>query len=176
MAAVILYFSRGEENYVSGAIRYLAKGNTEIAAELIRTCTGADSFRIEPVTAYSEDYSTCVEQAKNDQKRDARPALAAYPVGMERYDTIYLGYPNYWGTMPMPVFTLLEAFSFAGKAIWPFCTHEGGGLGRSIQDIRRLCPGADVKPGLALQGGQIKHAEGAIRAWLARGRKKENEP
>lgn len=99
-------------------------------------------FRIEPATAYSKDYSTCIEQAKCDQKRDARPALAVYPRGLEQYDAIYLGYPNYWGTMPMPVFTLLEAFDFTGKTILPFCTHEGSGLGRSIQDIRRLCPGA----------------------------------
>ncbi len=128
-------------------------------------------FRIEPATAYSKDYSTCIEQAKCDQKRDARPALAVYPRGLEQYDAIYLGYPNYWGTMPMPVFTLLEAFDFTGKTILPFCTHEGSGLGRSIQDIRRLCPGANVRPGLALQGGQIKQSENKIRAWLARSKK-----
>lgn len=124
-------------------------------------------FRIEPATAYSKDYSTCIEQAKCDQKRDARPALAVYPRGLEQYDAIYLGYPNYWGTMPRPVFTLLEAFDFTEKTILPFCTHEGSGLGRSIQDIRRLCPGANVRPGLALQGGQIKQSENKIRAWLA---------
>lgn len=72
----------------------------------------------------------------------ARPELREYPDSLEPYDTVYLGYPNYWGTMPMPVFTFLEHFDFSGKTIRPFCTHEGSGLGHSVEDIRRLCPGA----------------------------------
>ncbi len=168
MSAIVLYFSRTGENYVSGAILNLSKGNTEIAAELIQNLTGADLFRIEPEVPYSSNYSECIEQAKNDQKRDARPALRTYPDHLEQYDTIYLGYPNYWGTMPMPVFALLEHVDFSGKRIKPFCTHEGSGLGRSEQDIKRLCPHADVRPGLAIQGAKVASAEKEIQKWIAK--------
>ncbi len=94
MPSIILYFSRAGENYVCGAIRNLSKGNTEVAAEILQNLTGADLFQIKPMVSYSEDYSQCIEQAKNDQKRDARPELAAYPQHLEQYDTIYLGYPK----------------------------------------------------------------------------------
>ena len=80
---------------------------------------------------------------------------------------IYLGYPNYWGTMPMAVFTFLETYGFAGKIIRPFCTHEGSGLGSSLSDIRRLCPGATVKPGLAVHGSRIAEAEKTIEKWVS---------
>lgn len=166
MSSIILYFSRTGENYVSGAIRELDKGNTEIAAEMIQKFTGADMFQIEPASPYSHDYNTCIEEARQEQRRDARPELSACPDGIETYDTIYLGYPNYWGTMPMPVFTLLERYEFSGKTILPFCTHEGSGMGRSEQDIRRLCPGANVKKGLAIQGGKVLSSERQIEKWL----------
>ena len=89
-----------------------------------------------------------------------------YPESLDGYHTIYLGYPNYWGTMPMPVFTFLEHFDFSGKTILPFSTPEGSGLGRSERDIKRLCPGASVKPGLALHGGSVGNALPALQAWL----------
>lgn len=166
MPAIILYFSRTGENYVNGVIRNLTKGNTEAAAELIRDLTGADLFKIEPLVSYSQNYNACIEEARQDQRRDARPELAAWPEDLEQYDTIYLGFPNYWGTMPMPVFTLLVKFEFAGKTIWPFCTHEGSGMGHSEQDIRRLCPGAIVKKGLAIHGAKAQAAKEALKEWL----------
>nr|WP_308625382.1 hypothetical protein [uncultured Eisenbergiella sp.] len=94
MAGFIAFFSRGEENYVNGELRMLATGNTEVAAGIIQRLTGADSFKIEPKQPYSKDYNECVAQAQADQKRDARPELAAYPESMEPYDVIYLGYPK----------------------------------------------------------------------------------
>lgn len=166
MSEIILYFSRTGENYVSGAIRNLTKGNTEIAAEIIQKLTGADLFKIEPQTKYSQNYNACIEEAREEQRRDARPDLAAWPECLDGYETIYLGYPNYWGTMPMPVFTLLERCELAGKTIFPFCTHEGSGMGHSEADIRRLCPGAVVEKGLAIQGAKVREAEPAIETWL----------
>lgn len=167
MAAIIAYFSRRGENYVSGTLKELPVGNTEVAADMIRELTGADVFPIDPVQAYSKRYNTCIAEAQADQRRDARPELKCYPEHWEEYDTIYLGYPNYWGTMPMCVFTFLEHFDFTGKTIYPFCTHEGSGMGRSEADIRRLCPGAVVKKGLALRGGSIRNAKPEIEKWLA---------
>ena len=167
MAAIIAYFSRRGENYVSGTLKELPVGNTEVAADMIRDLTGAYVFSIDPVQAYSKRYNTCIAEAQADQRRDARPELKCYPEHLEEYDTIYLGYPNYWGTMPMCVFTFLEHFDFTGKTIYPFCTHEGSGMGRSEADIRRLCPGAVVKKGLALRGGSIRNAKPEIEKWLA---------
>lgn len=167
---MIVYFSRRGENYVSGTLKELAVGNTEAAAGMIRELTGAELFRIEPVQAYSPRYNDCIAQAQADQRRDARPELRRYPESLEGYDAIYLGYPNYWGTMPMCVFTFLEHFDFTGKTIYPFCTHEGSGMGRSEDDIRRLCPGAEVKKGLALHGGSVRSARPAIAGWLEENR------
>lgn len=165
MSALVAYFSRADENYVSGTLKNLEVGNTEIAAKLLAAHTGGLLFKIEPLVPYSAGYNECIAQARDDQRRDARPELAAYPDSLDGYDTIYLGYPNYWGTMPMAVFTFLERFDFSGKHIRPFCTHEGSGMGRSEQDIRRLCPHAIVEKGLAIQGGRAAQAEANITAW-----------
>ena len=166
MASLIAYFSRADENYFSGALRVIPKGNTEIVAELLQTVTGADLFKIEPLSPYSKSYNECINQAQEDQRRGARPELAEYPDSLDQYDTIYLGFPNYWGTMPMAVFTFLEHFDLTGKTIRPFCTHEGSGMGHSEQDIRRLCPGARVEKGLAIHGGVVQNAEDALRRWI----------
>ena len=166
MPAMIAYYSRADENYVNGQIKTLTVGNTEVAAGMIHELTGADLFKIEPIHAYARDYNTCIAEAQADQRRNARPELKRYPDSLDGYDTIYLGYPNYWGTMPMAVFTFLERFDFSGKTIFPFCTHEGSGMGGSERDIKRLCPGAKVEKGLAIHGGNVKNARPAIQKWL----------
>ena len=166
MAQMIAYFSRAGNNYVNGQIKNLSIGNTEIAAKMIQEQTKADLFKIDPIVPYSSDYSVCIEEARQDQMRGARPELKRYPEDLNAYDVIYLGYPNYWGTMPMAVFTFLEKFDFSGKTIRPFCTHEGSGMGSSKTDISRLCPGAVVKNGLELHGARVTEAKAAIRKWL----------
>lgn len=135
MAALIAYFSRADQNYFGGRLKNISVGNTEQAARILEKITGADMFKIEPVQPYSKDYNICISQAQEDQLRNARPELTHYPESIDQYDVIYLGYPNYWGTMPMQVFTFLEHFDFNGKTICPFCTHEGSGIGRSEADI-----------------------------------------
>ena len=170
MAELIACFSRKYENYVNGVIRNLKTGNTEIAASIIQQLTGADVFWIEPLQEYSKDYNECIAQAQADQRRNARPKLKQYPESLQEYDVIYLGYPNYWSTMPMAVFTFLEHFDFTGKIIRPFCTHEGSGLGTSEEDIRRICPGAKVEKGLEIHGGSVDSSEPLIREWLKNNR------
>ena len=165
MPKIIVYFSRAGENYVSGALKTLAVGNTQKAAEILREITGADIFKIEPITPYSDSYNECIEQAKQDNLNNARPALKALPDSLDGYDTIYLGYPNYWGTMPMCVFTFLEQFDFGGKTIKPFCTHEGSGMGTSERDIKKLCPGARVEKGLAIHGSRMNGAKAQLEKW-----------
>ena len=123
-------------------------------------------FQIEPLQAYSKDYNECIAEAQADQRRNARPELKRYPESLENYETIYLGFPNYWNTMPMAVFTFLEHFDFNGKTIRPFCTHEGSGMGRSEADIRRLCPGAKITSGLPIHGAKVEQAQDEIKRWL----------
>lgn len=166
MASIIIYFSRKDENYVNGMIKNLSIGNTEIVAGMIQKLTGADIFKVEPIQPYSKNYNECIAQAQADQNRNARPELKNYPESLEQYDTIYLGYPNYWGTMPMVLFTFLERFDFNGKTIKPFCTHEGSGLGHSVEDIKKLCPTAIVEKGLALHGGSVEKSEKEVDKWI----------
>ncbi|MDO5574544.1 MAG: flavodoxin [bacterium] len=166
MKTLIAYFSRADENYVSGALKTLEKGNTEVVAEMIQKETGADLFKINPVVQYAVGYNDCIAEAKEDQRRNARPELTEYPDNISEYDTIYLGFPNYWGTMPMAVFTFLERYDFDGKVIKPFCTHEGSGMGRSESDIRRLCGTAMVEKGLAIHGSSVLKAADAVKKFV----------
>lgn len=99
---LIAFFSRAGENYFGGSYRYVNVRNTEIVAGMIHELTDAEMFRIDPVNPYSEDYETCTAEAKEGQRRDARPEILEYPDGLDGYDTVYLGYPNYWGTCLCP--------------------------------------------------------------------------
>lgn len=163
---IIVYYSRADENYVNGQLKMLSKGNTEAAAEIIQRLTGADMFRIEQAEPYSKGYNECIEQARADQNKNARPQLKGFPESLEKYGTIYLGFPNYWGTMPMAVFTFLEHYDLGGKVIMPFCTHEGSGMGNSERDIRRICQNAQVKSGLAIRGSRADRSAGEIEKWI----------
>lgn len=163
---LVAFYSRADENYVSGILKNLPTGNTEIVAGIIGELTGADIFKIEQSKPYSKDYNVCIEEAKADQQRDARPELKSYPESIDGYDVIYLGYPNYWSTMPMAVFTFLEHFDFSGKTIRPFCTHEGSGMGRSVSDIKKLCPKATVEDGIAVFGSRADRSRKDIERWV----------
>ncbi len=166
MAALIAFYSRAGENYFGGAYRRISVGNTEKAAEMLAGLTGGKLYRIEQKTPYSDDYKTCVAQARNDWQRGARPEVLNLPEDLSAYDEIYLGYPNYCGTMPMAVYTFLEHYDFTGKTIHPFCTHEGSGLSNTVADIRRAAKGAAVTKGLALHGSSIDGAKGALEQWV----------
>ncbi len=164
---LIAYFSRADENYFGGAMRYVKVGNTEIAVNLMKEMTGADTFKIEMKNPYSPVYMTCIDEAKKDLRAKARPELVSMPESIDEYDTIILAYPNYWGTMPMAVFTFLENYDFAGKTILPLCTNEGSGMGGSERDIKKTCPGADVKKGLPVTGSQAANSSEALKRWLS---------
>lgn len=165
MSSLVVYFSRANENYFNGELKNISVGNTEVAAKMIQVLTQSDIFRIEPLKPYSKNYNECIAQAKDDLQRGARPELKSYLPGIDQYDTIYLGYPNYWGTMPMCVFTFLEHYDFKGKTIYPFCTHEGSGLARSENDIKRCCA-ARVENGLAIHGSDVEQSKEVIQSWL----------
>ena len=165
MANLILYYSRKGENYVNGSIQTISKGNTERVAEFVQKAVGGDLFEIKPVREYSASYMTCIKEAQAEQRGNERPAVKAIPESLEGYDTIFIGYPNWWGTMPMFMFTVLDAFDWTGKTIVPFCTNEGSGLGSSERDIKASCPGATVKPGLSIHGGSSAQSEKQVATW-----------
>lgn len=166
MAELILYFSRAAENYFGGSLKYIDKGNTEVVAEKIAAITGGTLFKIEPEIPYADDYNTCIEQAKKDQKDGVRPKVKAMPENVGQYDMVTVMYPNYWGTMPMHMFTVLEQIDFTGKTVRPVCTHEGSGMGRSEADLKKCCHGAVFKKGLAIQGSSVNRCDDALKKWL----------
>ena len=165
MAKLIAFYSRADENYFGGAYRTISVGNTEKAANMLARITGADLFKIEQKVPYSANYQQCIAEAKRDLQAGARPELVTLPENLDAYDEIYLGYPNYWGTMPMAVYTFLEHYDFTGKVIHPFCTHEGSGLSGTVRDIQKAAKGATVTPGLAIHGSNVDSAEAKLKGW-----------
>ncbi|GHV54164.1 flavodoxin [Deltaproteobacteria bacterium] len=143
-------------------------GNTRELAEQIHARVGGDIAEIKTVKPYPADHNACMEQAKQEQEKNARPALATEVRNLDSYEVIFIGYPNWWGTIPMPLFTFFEKYNFAGKTIIPFCTHGGSRLGRSVQDIKRLCPNATVRDGLDVRSGGVNAARNDIAAWLGK--------
>ncbi len=163
---LIAFFSRADENYFGGAMRYVKVGNTEIVVDLMKDLVDADTFKIEMKDPYSPVYMTCIDEAKKDLRENARPELINYLDNIDEYDTIILGYPNYWGTFPMAVATFLERYDFTGKTILPLCTNEGSGMGHSEKDVAKAAKGADVKSGLSITGSRAADSKAAVQKWL----------
>jgi flavodoxin len=163
---LIAFYSRKGQNFVGGRIVDLKVGNTEVIANMIQKIVGGDMFHIESVIAYPKDYVETTEVARNELRSKARPKLTGQVEDMESYDVIFLGYPNWWGTMPMPVYTFLESYDFSGKTIVPFCTHEGSGMGHSEQDIIKACPKATVLVGIAIHGASASSAHSRVSSWI----------
>lgn len=156
---LIAYYSRRGQNYVDGVIRDLEIGNTEFLARRLAEMTGGTLFHIDTVKPYPIDYHETTKQAMTELQADFRPELTDKVGKMEEFDTVVLGYPNWWGTMPMAVHTFLEQYDFSGKRIIPFCTHEGSGAGHSEKDIQRLCPSAECLPCQAIRGSAVRSAD-----------------
>ncbi|MBR1707134.1 MAG: flavodoxin [Bacteroidales bacterium] len=166
---LVVYYSRTGNNYTSDGIVYLKKGNTEVVAEKIQSLTGADIFRLETVKEYSADYHECTREAKAELNAKARPELKK-DIDISKYDTIYLGWPCWWGTMPMCVFTFLEAHDWSGKTVIPFTTHEGSGFGQSLRDLKAALPTATIAKGLSIQGSKVGTAGGQIEKFVTGGK------
>ena len=163
---LIAFFSRADENYFGGAMRYVKVGNTEIVVGLMQDMIEADVFKIEMKNPYSPVYMTCIEEAKKDLREKARPELVRCPDSIDGYDTVILAYPNYWGTIPMAVATFLEKFDFTGKTILPLCTNEGSGMGGSERTIKQSAPDATVKKGLPVNGSSVASSGESVKRWL----------
>jgi len=164
---LIAFFSRPGSNYVQGNLQDLLVGNTEQAAHMLQKVTRGELFKIEALEEYPADYYETTELAKKELRENARPVLKQRLETIEMYQTIVLAYPNWWGTMPMPVYTFLQSYDFAHKTLVPLCTHEGSGMGQSEDHIRRLCPQATLLSGLSIMGGAVAKAENSIMQWLS---------
>ena len=163
---LVAFFSRTGENY---AVGHIEQGNTHIVAELIASATGGTLFRIEPATPYPDDYRACTEVAQREKRSKARPALVG-DIAAEEFDVIFLGYPNWWGDLPMCIYTFLEQHDWQGKVVIPFCTHEGSGLSDTENRLRTACRGASVLNGLAVRGfvaqNEREKARKLVLEWL----------
>lgn len=168
---LVIYYSRRGENYFGGQIRNIEKGNAEQIAEFIQKAVDADVFEIKTVKEYSKDYMTCTEEARAELKENARPELEEYLGSIDDYDNIFVVGPCWWGTYPMAMFTQLEQLDFKGKKILPVMTHEGSGLGSAERDLKRMCSGARVCKGLAVQGSSVAASESSITAWAQKNAK-----
>ena len=160
--ALVVYFSRTGEQYGVGVIE---KGNTAIVADMIIEQTGADRFEILPKNdTYPMTYKELTDVAKEEQNQNARPEIASTVGDLSSYDTIYLGYPIWWGDLPMICYTFLESYNFSGKTIIPFCTHEGSGDAGTQSKIQSAVPNADVKEVLAIKGTDTQNDPDSVRS------------
>ena len=141
-------------------------GNAQLLAEMAQEVTGGELFFIETVEKYPAEYRGTIDQAKTEQNDDARPELSSHVENMNAYNTVILIYPNWWGTLPQPVFTFLEEYDFSGKTILPLCTHEGSRLGRSESDIASICPDAQLLDGLSVRGSDAGSAQTEVEEWI----------
>ena len=141
-------------------------GNTREIANQVHARVGGDLFEIETVNAYPAEYRACADIAKKEQNENARPALSTAVENMDAYDVVFIGYPIWWGTTPMALFTFFEQYDLAGKTIVPFCTHGGSGLSRSPSDIGKLCPQSKILAGIAIRGADVKSAQNELQSWL----------
>ncbi|MDO4533009.1 MAG: flavodoxin [Coriobacteriia bacterium] len=162
-SAAVVFYSRVGENYQVGVIE---EGNTAKVAKEIAAQTGADLIEVKPAKAYPDGYDECCDVALAEQEENARPELVEIP-DLSAYDTIYLGYPIWWGDLPMFMYTLLETGDFSGKTILPFCTHEGSGLSGTPANIADACPDAEVGEGLDLRGKTAQESPDEVQAAVA---------
>lgn len=164
---LVAYFSRNGENYSVG---YIEKGNTQIVAEMIADEINGELFQIQTKEPYPDSYDETTDIAQQELRNNDRPELAEKLESIDEYDTIYLGYPNWWGDMPMAVYTFLESYDFSNKTIVPFCTHGGSGLSSTESSIKETCPNATVLDGFSILGSTAQNSQDETKSevenWL----------
>ena len=163
--SLIIYFSRADENYFGGEMKYIDKGNTEVIAEYIKDFINADIFKVEPLNPYPANYMECIEEAKVRIREHNAPIKENIP-DISQYEVFYIGSPIYWGGMPEEMFTALKGLDFTGKIIRPFTTHEGSGLSGVPRQLTEICEGAEILDGLAILGSQVNNSKTRVEEWI----------
>lgn len=149
---LILYFSHS--------------GNTRMLAEQIHDRVGGDMVELKTVAPCPQDYDTVVDMTQKEQRSNARPQIATEISNLDEYRTVFIGFPTWWGTIPMPFFSFLEKYNLGDRNVIPFCTHEGSRLGRSESDLKKLCPQAQILKGFEVRGSRVSGAQKDVDAWL----------
>ena len=142
-------------------------GNTGVVADMIAQATGADLFSIRTVEQYPDTYDATIDQGQQEQSDGARPELATHLENLDSYDTIFLGFPNWWGDMPMAVYTFLDEVDLSGKTVIPFVTSGGSGFSNTISTIQEMEPQATVQEGLSISGSSATGAQQQVESWLS---------
>ena len=166
---LVVYFSLAGEQYGVGVVE---EGNTSIIAHMIAEQTGADLFEIKPETPYPTTYQELLDVSQQEMADNARPEIVGTVDNMDDYDTIFIGYPNWWGDMPMIVYNFLESYDLSDKTIVPFCTHGGSGLSNIESTIADIT-GGTMKDGFAIPGTTAQNdrdtAGSKVTEWLKEG-------
>ena len=155
-----------ETNNKSLVVYFSWSGNTENVAKSIQSQTNADIFEIIPSTPYTDDYDAVVDLAQEEQKNDARPAIADMIENIDDYDVIYVGLPNWWGDMPMILYTFFDTYDLSNKTIAPFCTSGGSGLSNTVEEIKNLEQNATVTDGLHIGSSSASNPDNDVSEWL----------
>lgn len=159
--SLIIYFSRADENYSVG---YVDKGNTEIIAEYVKEFTNADIFKVEPLVPYAKDYQTCIKEAK---ERIGNAPIKEAINDIKEYEVIYIMTPIYWGTYAPEIETAIKDLDFSSKTIRIITTHEGSGLANVVNDVKKICRGANIlDDAIAILGSQAKNSRSKIAEWI----------
>lgn len=172
-SVLVAYFSYPEPDGVdasTGASRLViidaVTGHVEFLAGIIQDATDADIFRIETVQQYPASHAPLIAQAQDELNNGIRPALRTNIENLDQYDVIFVGYPNWWGNLPAPLYTFLESYDFAGKTIVPFNSHGGSGLSNTVGTIRSIQPDADVRNGFTVSRNSVGNATDELLNWL----------
>ena len=160
---LVVFFSHAGENYAVGNIQV---GNTKIVADYISELTGADQFEIVTHKYDGMAYTPLTELAQEEARNNERPAFEGKLENLDQYDIIFIGGPIWWGTYPQVMFTFFDTYDLNGKTIYPFTTHEGSGLGNTVDDLRRAYPKADVKPGFSIYGHEVRTNKAKVEKWI----------
>lgn len=139
-------------------------GHTKTIAEMIHQLSGGELLQIKTVEPYPDNYDECVDLAKKQQMENARPAIETR-INPDDYSVIFLGFPNWWSSMPMPVYTFVEENKLNGHTIIPFMTHGGGGQAHAVSDLKKICPKSNILPALAISGTSAKSAFPEVEKW-----------
>lgn len=172
-SVLVAYFSYPEPDGVdasTGASRLVINdavtGHVQFLAGIIQDATDADVFRIETVQQYPASHAPLIAQAQEELNNGDRPALRTSIENLDQYDVIFVGYPNWWGNLPAPLYTFLESYDFAGKTIVPFNSHGGSGLSNTVETIRSMQPNVDVRNGFTVSRNNVGNATDDLLNWL----------
>lgn len=173
--ALVVYFSVPETDGVdasSGASRLVVNGkvtgSTQYIASIISEATGSDLFEIKTVHTYPGSHKALIDAAKKEIESNTRPKLATHIRNLDDYNVIFVGFPNWWYDMPMPLYSFFDEYDFGGKTIIPFCTHGGSRFSDAIKTIRKLEPKASVSDGYAISRDRVSDSKESILKWLER--------